>query len=93
MPITGFVVVGFFHVSAVPEWNVGGDFLDVEPRTWGGVGGVEDVVDFFEAAETRFRVKKVDYGKDYDVTGQGSVSREVRGGEAVVGTHVATKTR
>lgn len=68
MPFTRLVIICLFHVSAVPQWDVVGDLADVEPGAWGGIGGVEDVVDLLQASEGGFWVEEVDDGKDDDVT-------------------------
>lgn len=67
MPLARFVIVGLFQVSTVPQRDIGGDFLDVEPWAWGRVGGVKDVVHFFETAEGGLWVEEVDDWEDQDV--------------------------
>jgi len=67
MPLGVLVNERFFAVAAVPERLVGGDFADVEPGVGAEGGGVEDDVDFFEAAVAGFGVEEVDDGKGGEV--------------------------
>lgn len=70
MPFGRLVVVRLFHVAAIPQWDVVRDLAYVKPGAWGGVGSVEDVVDFFQASEGGFWVEEVDEREDDDVPGR-----------------------
>lgn len=68
MPLGVLVVEGLVACAAVPEGFIGGDLTDVEPGVRGEGGGVEDDVDFFEAAVAGFGVEEVNDGEGDEVT-------------------------
>ena len=67
VPLRVLVVEGLLAVPPVPERFVGGDFAHVEPGVRALGGGVEDDVDFFQAAVAGFRVQEVDDGEGGEV--------------------------